>query len=747
MGFLFINGLIFFTHILLAHRLGIPGFSGRLLYAGVLSMAQIISWEIILGIFGVLYRAPLIGMHLLTCAGIFLLGIPGKKRIPGWLALDARVIRSVGRDALFSFENACLLGLVAFVSAWLFVSAYFLPPRGTDDLSYHLPVIFETILHHKIQLLPVDLNGHFAFPMNAEMLFLWPVIYFHHIRWVDIVQWVVGFFGVLAIYRLAGIFSVPRRESIFIALLFPLIPLVITQGGVNYIDLIISVFYLISLWLAAELYLQTRDGRSAAQALPYLYGLAVSTGLLLGMKYMNILLVLVLQVLAIPAMTRLPRRHVLRCALLALLFGGYWYLRNLFLLGNPIYPIDLLTHGFGIFTEGPQTEHIGFWAANLKKWHLLFFKDSGIGTFNGGFGLTFWGMAFPAWVMAFCSAVFSQGKNRFVRFFILAQFLFGLSLLLGVSLRQFPYTPRYAIFIAGPALIALGTILAAFQKSRPYAVLTKSLCIAFSFLSLTSLPCYYWPIYRIAQPISDFRRGEPPSEFKYYQDGTEYLKNMKTGAEPLDFITRPQGDPGLRIYLASDGNSFWIGSFYGSRLQNRIWNIQEDKDRGPADAFYFQAIEKDELRFYGGTVTPEDMVGDPQKMLIATSTYSMLFMDAAVLQHQERRQRLLTYYQHHYASTIQQAKEEVLPALESQIPILITHPYGAVLRSLQLNDELPNPLYWVPGNYEGRLLAQYRWPVVYTFQKPLQDYQQREILTLTLKDQTSLKIFKNTKMQ
>jgi len=65
-----------------------------------------------------------------------------------------------------------------FVFIWGALVVYFLPTKGFDVFAYHLTPIYEYIVCHKIFLLPVKFYSHFSFPQNAELLFLWPAIFF-----------------------------------------------------------------------------------------------------------------------------------------------------------------------------------------------------------------------------------------------------------------------------------------------------------------------------------------------------------------------------------------------------------------------------------------------------------------------------------------------------------------------------------------------------------------------------------------
>ena len=94
-------------------------------------------------------------------------------------------------------------------------------------------------------MLPVAMDGHFAFPLNAELLFMWPAILTHSQQFVDAVQVIIAFWGVAVVYGLARAVDTKPKTALFVAFLFLFTPVVLAQMGSDYIDIITGVFFLV----------------------------------------------------------------------------------------------------------------------------------------------------------------------------------------------------------------------------------------------------------------------------------------------------------------------------------------------------------------------------------------------------------------------------------------------------------------------------------------------------------------------
>src|SRR5437667_80216 len=78
--------------------------------------------------------------------------------------------------AALRWETAALVLVLGFAGAWLATAIAWYPPRGIDDLVYHLPLVYQAIQDHRLTVLPIELRSLFAFPLAGEMTFLWDVL-------------------------------------------------------------------------------------------------------------------------------------------------------------------------------------------------------------------------------------------------------------------------------------------------------------------------------------------------------------------------------------------------------------------------------------------------------------------------------------------------------------------------------------------------------------------------------------------
>ncbi len=144
------------------------------------------------------------------------------------------------------------------------------------------------------------------------------------------VQLVLTFWGCLVLYVLSRRLGSQARTALFVALLFPFTPVVAGQAGSAYIDIIVSVYFLAAITLAT-IFWQT--GRPMM-----LYLTGITCGLLIGMKYSMIFLVLGMQPLLIYSLwAGYGRKGMgLGVAYLVLVLVGcaFWYVRNVMVFGK-----------------------------------------------------------------------------------------------------------------------------------------------------------------------------------------------------------------------------------------------------------------------------------------------------------------------------------------------------------------------------------------------------------------------------
>ncbi|MFH1359978.1 MAG: glycosyltransferase family 39 protein, partial [Candidatus Omnitrophota bacterium] len=393
-NFFVLSGVYFLTFALKVERT-----YDRCIFVGLLVSTQIIFSELILGACGKIFLPNLILVNsLISCtliAGVYIYSRKCNIDLARLVKQDFKALQSCLRN-FTSPEIVFLSILFIFTSLWMFLAAYFYPPRDVDGIIYHLPPIYEAIQTGKLGLLPVSLRCNFAFAFSAELLFMWPAIFFHSQLYVDCVQYIYAVLGMITVFALARELGQDRKISLLLSFLFFFTPVVLFQAGTNLIEVIITAFFLISLYLAIRFY---REGR-----LRDLYFAAWAIGLTFGMKYYMPIFAISLQFLIIPRLLKKPRKHLFLYLLCILAAGGYWYIRNYAVLGNPTYPVDILrlnAGGTAFDYTGNELKISQFIKGIFYNLYELCVHDKSLATFQGGYGLAFWGVAFPSWVFIF----------------------------------------------------------------------------------------------------------------------------------------------------------------------------------------------------------------------------------------------------------------------------------------------------------------------------------------------------------
>ena len=247
--FFIFNAIIFIQYTNLLPHWGITRFTEKFLFAYLLTMIQIIGTLLFLGSIG--WLRPL---EAIVLNGIIIFFLSFFSHGPACTVS----IGGVWKEIVEPFSNKIIIVATTVILGWLLACAYFLPPRGVDDITYHLPFIYESIQRGRWTLLPTDLRIHFAYPMNAEVLFSWPVLVLGDTRWVDAAQIPIGIWTSGIIYLFARHFGLRRTKAFFLAGLFLLTPIVIAQMGTNYIDLSSAGFLLSSLYLTMRFLTTTK---------------------------------------------------------------------------------------------------------------------------------------------------------------------------------------------------------------------------------------------------------------------------------------------------------------------------------------------------------------------------------------------------------------------------------------------------------------------------------------------------------
>jgi hypothetical protein len=687
----------------------------KILMAFVFASAQIVVTELMLGLIKELYLSRLIVLNLscTTIVGVIAYKY-GRNRIAAIIHNEVNSVTYCIKADIHGL-NLVAATLVLLTYSWVVLAAYYLPPRGIDDLVYHLPTIFEYVQSHEIRLLPVTIRHHFAFPENAELLFMWPLIFTHSQKILDGLNVPFVLLSIAVVFALLRHFEIPRTDSLFASFLYALSPMVIMQAGSNYIDLMVAFFFLVSLYFALLFY--------KTQRLSCLYTVGVALGLMCGMKYTAIFLAIPLQVLIVPKIFGIKRRHLLAYFALIVVLGGWWYLRNTFVLSDPFYPLHLLGgHG-----GGGRNGIIGNIPVNMKRW-LLFYPldDVGIGSLDGGFGLVFWGLCFPAWIYVTGCAFTRIRTTGFPRFVLLAQLPIGFFLLLTVPVHDVDFCSRFAMFVLAVGLYAFCRILTELND-KSYVRLLKIVCILLSLAEISLMSVSELPTYQLRGAVSDNIDHKHPSEYKYFAGSVEHYVALRYIWEPLDFLTRDD-TAGFTCRIASDAALFAAAPVYGSRLQNRVVNFSASPPL-QTDAYVCMYLSKNifgkrlplaAIRLMDKANLLE-IVSNRDYLVATQSDNGCLLLHKKIYNNPDKLKLLQTYYRDTWPGAVEGAKQ-IMPAFRENIPVVTSSVMGYGIRYHDIGNVGVTRVVMTPDGVEGDVAVKRGLTRCYSLVRPLKGY-------------------------
>lgn len=295
-------------------------------------------------------------VFLISVAGLYLMSL----WIPVQPAQPAPVLpRTPSSRAEAVLETAAWILLGVIVLATLVDDRYQAPGfHGFDDLSYHLAAVATWHQYGDLRMMkfPMGDPSTSFYPILAELCSWVLIVPFGDsdvaARWT---QLPFALFSGLALFSIARRLGLPRRASVLAAVSYlsirRVLPLLAFTAGNDH--------------TAGFFALAGLDAVLAASRRPspgtFTYA-GLTLGLLAGTKYLGILqvgvLVLALLVLVLAHRKAWPARErpwgaiLRRAALLlavALLAGGYTYLRNAWSTGNPVFPSPVEVAGVEIF--------------------------------------------------------------------------------------------------------------------------------------------------------------------------------------------------------------------------------------------------------------------------------------------------------------------------------------------------------------------------------------------------------------
>ncbi len=228
MIFVILNLYILLAFYLFTKRKFAQPLSESILSICTLLIAQIVITQLILGVLGFLTDIYLLIFNITISSVFIFLSRNHIQNIQSFASHDYKIFSSLIRNSYTPY-NLLLILMLTLTTLWIAAAAYLLPPRAIDDITYHLTTIIEFIKQNKIFILPIEYRPHVTMPLNAELIFMWPLIFFKNDHSIGIVQYFVALIGIVVIYRFSRLFSIGSKISLFVSLLFIFSPVVLAQ--------------------------------------------------------------------------------------------------------------------------------------------------------------------------------------------------------------------------------------------------------------------------------------------------------------------------------------------------------------------------------------------------------------------------------------------------------------------------------------------------------------------------------------
>jgi hypothetical protein len=254
----------------------------------------------------------------------------------GWLREDTRAtVHEARRAAGELLADLCRLRLVPISATAGFVALGVMltllarvPTDNVDAWAFHLPLAFSMVEHHGFIHPQIGHPFYSHQPLFINVLFAQAVSVKPHFFAATLVNIFIYLFTLLSLA------AVWRQRAFAFCLLLAVVAsnTFFTLGvAVPVTDVPRSCFSVLGLTFAA-LYIGRRIAYYAGLA-------ALCIGAAIASKFTELVSLMLFGLLLLPGL-RAPqgRRLALQCALMVTGVASYWYLKNLVLLGNPLYP-------------------------------------------------------------------------------------------------------------------------------------------------------------------------------------------------------------------------------------------------------------------------------------------------------------------------------------------------------------------------------------------------------------------------
>lgn len=524
---------------------------------------------------------------------------------PVWVELFQRALSAYKQGNLWRWQTIVIFFILLLISIPLFLMPLY-PPTAFDSTMYHLAYAKIYVQQHEIVFTPH--LRYPVFPQTNEMLFTLALLLYDDIA-AQLIQFLM--MGILTV----GVFAFGRRHfsqrtGVWAMTIFLSNPMVLWLGASAYIDIGLALFVTMGIYSLFN-WIQSKEKK-------WLILGALFLGFSAGSKYSALFFLILFSLLTFYIGYK-DRKLLYPLLFVTIAFGvaSFWYFRNWYYTGNPVFPF------FG------QIFGYSWWSAQDLHGQLNELRSHGMGKSLQSFLLLPWNLAFhqPKFLM---EAPYSQ-----IYLFALP-FLF-LGLLRSKIIGLFTILFLYILFWFNSAQVLRYLIPA-------IPILSLTMAASFEeFLGLLAFDKIQWMkkwILTFAISIALFIPGWRYVYYKLQNDGYPpctkrdqeiYLTQRLPSFPAYQYLNRVKGS-NYSLYALFDENMAYFadgifkGDWFGPARFEKIYRKFNDlqalhRELGALGANYFLVKQK------GTPINspPEDLFPKSHFKLVFKNDHILLF--------------------------------------------------------------------------------------------------------------------------
>ena len=479
-----------------------------------------------LSLLGLLYRSALFAILFLPCLLICL----GKRRfirLPSGFLSTPLKFNSSTRPLFCLFVLIILVFIVNLVCS-------FTPPYAGDAIGYHLSPPRAYLRAHKL----IWLEGNVLASQPAAVDMLFTIGFAGGSEFYpNVLHCIIGLMIAGAIYAFGRRYF-GKAPAALGAFIFYLIPSVTRISSWAYIDLGLSLW----VWLAIFAFLKWRKEGGGSDLILS----AIFAGLAMGSKYTGLVFFALLAFLALREclVSKERRRFFGRVCIwagLALTVAAPWYLKNLWMTGNPFYPLLYSIFGGRGWDAVRAANFRSVLTGGMKKGLMNYLLLPWSLTVRGAYTYyDFDGIIGPAFLLFLPLLIFVKKKNYCFRFLGIYSALYFVAWAL-ISLRVRKLIPALA-----PASLLAGVAVANLLEGKYSKVLKVLILMILVFVILVNIKTI----------VNDAVAVDPVPVITGKESKEEFLTRKVYNYRAIDFLNRNLS-PGAKILFVYGGNAWY----------------------------------------------------------------------------------------------------------------------------------------------------------------------------------------------